>query len=516
MLRRGYLQLLIVLLQFSLPAWGQTTDFLYLTDSSDALTPAEIFRRDDLPWRALHDSTVRSRTYPLYVSFRLGAVAPGTERWITTNNYSDTLALYANPGRKLFSTGTDFWPRQWPVPYDARTLPLPTSGGRYLLRSVTSRGKFESLTVFPLQPTLLEDERAYFDYRRTRYLSEEYWRNGQRIFLLILALIILGGAIAYGVTRQVIYGAYVAYALTFFGYYLFRRWELVDPNQYHLPSFLKYSLEGWWSFLIFLTYTVFVRRFLGKRGLERSSPWVPRILKGMIILSTAGIVICVLALLLPNGILWSNVIASSLRPAVVVIGLYFAFLLARSRDILPRLVAGGITVLVLGMGMIVVNNYLRDRYAIDLQPRGISFLQLGILGELLFYLLAINWRRREIERTLVNQEAHLRELKERQEVLERELRTHKTAYLTISLPGGRVHKWAQTQVQGFMAEGEVSRCLLDGEEPRALPIRLGELTDQLPANFLRVHRSYVVNVDKITRLEKGRPARAYLNGRSEP
>ena len=51
---------------------------------------------------------------------------------------------------------------------------------------------------------------------------------------------------------------------------------------------------------------------------------------------------------------------------------------------------------------------------------------------------------------------------------------------------------------------EYVKIYLDGEKPMTVLLAMKRLEERLPANFMRIHRSYIVNLDKVQELNKNR------------
>lgn len=315
--------------------------------------------------------------------------------------------------------------------------------------------------------------------------------------------------------RLPLYGSYLIYVLSIFLYYLVRRWRLVASTEFLIPNTIYYGFEGFWSFVISLAYAGFVLKFLGDR-IESGSPWIKRLIYFIWYVSAIAILFCLALLILPQGVWWSNVVANVFRVVLILVGVIVAVLLGKSRDLYSLLVAGGILVLVSGLGMILVNEMSKAFFQANLEPDGIGFMQMGILGELTFYLLALLWRQRKITKVNARQAQEIAAIQERTAALENELQEVANPYFSVVLKDGSIRRWARTQVQGFVANGDATRCLLSNGRSELIYLRLGKLEEQLPEFFFRIHRSHIIDVNQVVRLDRGRPSKVYLEGKPEP
>lgn len=491
---------------------GQVDSVRFYIDTANQYDGETILAESDVAWRKLSDTDKFSTFYVNYVTFTVKQSDSKRGRRLVFRKNYDTIQLFAYPGQMIQQTGDGFWAGDLPVINDRKALPFPSEGGQYLLRISNPITSFKRADVSAAVPYLQADSIAYQQFRQQEYLRRLDYNNGQRLFLCLIALIMVTVTITYIYTKEAVYGYYLLYVASIFLYYLLRRWRLIDENGVSLPSPVKYSFEGVWSFVITLAYVQFVVSFLAER-LQKSFSWLVKLFIWAKRLSLIALAMCLILLLLPNGIWWSNTVAHFWRVAFIILGVITIYGLLRSQDSFSRLIAGGIAFLIIGLGLILCNEVLNAFWNVDIEPKRISFLQLGILGELVFYLLALLWRHRELKESYVRERKQTQSLITRTEELEARLLKGANEFISLSSPGGaRTQRWALMQVQGFVSEREVCRVLLADGKEQTVYLRMKEIIKQLPDSFVRVHRSYVVRLDAIESVERGRYTVLYLKG----
>ena len=68
----------------------------------------------------------------------------------------------------------------------------------------------------------------------------------------------------------------------------------------------------------------------------------------------------------------------------------------------------------------------------------------------------------------------------------------------------RVVKLAVSDIRYVEGMSEYVKIYLDNDKPLTVLLAMKRLEDRLPANFMRIHRSYIVNLDKVQELNKNR------------
>lgn len=68
----------------------------------------------------------------------------------------------------------------------------------------------------------------------------------------------------------------------------------------------------------------------------------------------------------------------------------------------------------------------------------------------------------------------------------------------------RMVKVCLSDIRYVEGMSEYVKIYLDGEKPMTVLLAMKRLEERLPANFMRIHRSYIVNLDKVQELNKNR------------
>lgn len=154
--------------------------------------------------------------------------------------------------------------------------------------------------------------------------------------------------------------------------------------------------------------------------------------------------------------------------------------------------------------------WLRENHGINLEPPHLGIFQYAVLAELVIYWLGLLYHWYELRKEALQNKEELDKLREELDLRDRE---QASAQLIITA-NRKQYKWARTQVQGFVADREITTCLLSDGKTVSIPLRLGQVEEQLPTGFMRVQRSYVVNSSHIVRLEEKSKVALYLKNRS--
>ncbi|WP_083926140.1 7TM diverse intracellular signaling domain-containing protein [Neolewinella persica] len=500
---------LIALILFNCLLFSQESFDLWdishvFTDSTNTLSATEILALPGGSFSPPQGGSRRLSTFhPTYLKFDLPAQDTGMRYLILNPQTTDSIVLLQN-GVPIGLTGGDIWIKNRTSPTSRNGFVVPNEADQYLLKLTNYTPNFKSHNTNPIAISLLTSAYAWeasleeIDFQTRIRANNETW------FLSFILIVLILVFISWIILREMTFAYYAMYVTAILVYYLVRRSYLFYNDVFYLPSWLRSSFEFLWIPVILLSYSLFVKAFLETRTSSRN----PRILKTLwlaiyLAIGAFGINLILLPL---AGLFWRGSFSIFTQLCFAPVTAYLVFLLLRNKDRFSRIIAGGMTLLVFGALLILLNNWLKRKYGLDLEPPPFGFFQYAILGELFIYWIGLiyNWYdlRRETERS----QGELKKL--RKEMVLRELNLAQKQ-LIITTPR-KQYKWARTQVQGFTADREITHCLLAGGQTVSIPLRLGQVEEQLPEEFIRVQRSYIVNKELIVRLDTGRKARLHL------
>ncbi|MEL7159639.1 MAG: LytTR family DNA-binding domain-containing protein [Bacteroidota bacterium] len=421
-------------------------------------------------------------------------------------NAPDTVAVLQR-GEVPILAGGSIARRERAFPDCIRCLIIPPAAGEQwlYLRSVFLAHKQDSVSI---RTELVADEAAMYARRRAFRAEKAGYDYSQRNFIYGLGLFLLLGvfvpALVWG---EKIFWAYLWYGLAIFGYYFFRKLESFDISVFYAE--IKYGIEGVWTPLIVLTYVNFLRVFL-----RPVTGWLALLLRSVIGLSGVVIVV-VLVTMLIAGVVAGNHLTNVYRLLMLVLSLPMIVLILWRWDIPSRIATLGLVLLIVGLGLIMVNDYYYRPRGIDLEFGYLSFMQYAVVAELLLYWSGVVYRVRQTNRQRTVQAAEILRLRDEQRLLTDKLQEESTELLTLTT-SRRTYRWPRPQVQGFVAEREVCRVLFVDKEDVTVPLRLKEVLAQLPADFVRIHRSYVVQLSAVEVFERGKQSKVWLRERTKP
>lgn len=503
---RNTLILLILLNSFlfsqeSIDLWSISYS---LSDSTRLLTADDIL---DLPLDDFippHSGPRQiSMHYPTYLLFDLPAANTGQRYLCLSPQTTDSIILLQN-GIPIALSGSNAWIKDRTSPASRNGYILPNDAGSYLLKLTDYTNNFKRHTTKPLSIFLLNSTFAWEAKQKEIASQLRLNGNSEAWFLAFISTVLLLVFLSWIILRENTFGYYVLYVAAILMYYLVRRSYFFSTEVFYLPSWVRIYFEILWIPLIFLSYSLFVKAFLTVRP-ETHTPRVFRVLKLAITLAIGAFITSSISLL-TIGLYWSGRFSTFTQLCFAPVTGYLVFLILHNRDRFSRIIASGMTLLILGALLILLNNWLKAKYGVDLEPPPFGFFQYAILLELLLYWLGLLYSWYDLRQESIGSQRELEKLRRELALREKDM-SQKQLIITTSR---RQYKLVRAQVQGFMADREITYCLLAGGQTVSIPLRLGQIKEQLPKEFLKVQRSYVVNKNLIVRLETGRKARLLL------
>jgi len=383
----------------------------------------------------------------------------------------------------------------WPQQYSDIVVPASDQPVMLCLREVEAGYKQDSIKMKVVSFNSRAEQLLY----RSKALaekSEEYL--GQRIFLGgLFTFIVLGVFIPWLIWRDALISQYLLYALAVFIFYFIRKLTVFEGDLPIPRSGLKYAFQAIWNPVIVYTYIRFIEVFLNP--VEGQLSKFVKIIKGY---AVVGLAITILLLVVADEVAANRFIVY-FRYGVLLLSIPVIFRLLFSKGSLYRIVIAGIIALVLGLGLLQLNDVLKVKYDVDIEPGYISFIQYGVIVELFIYWFGMLYRQGQVNKRATVAVSKIAQMELVEEQLRNRIAENEEEFLTVG-SRQKKYRWARTQVQCFVADREVCRVLLADGSERTVLLRLKEIEAQLPASFIRVHRSYLVRLAAISVFDRGK------------
>lgn len=506
------LSTLITLILFNCVLIGQQSTDLWaisyvLTDSTKVLTLAEVLDLPDGRFQPPRPGPRPfSKRHPTYLRFDLPVNTSTTTRYLFMSNSMDSIILFQRT-MPIARSGGNLHIKDRTIPTSRNGFALPNAAGQYLLKITGYTNSFRDWTSDSITIKILTSS-AEWELEHQLYKEKRQTKRSVIVwFLSITLFVILLVFLSWFVLRDVIFGFYLVYVVTIFLYYLVRRSYLFGTDDFYLTSYFRYAFEAFWIPVIIAAYAFFVNRFLAFHT-EQQNPWLFWTLR-LAIKIAVGVVVTNLILLLFFDLYGVSVFSFYSQFIFALVAIVSVYLLFRNKDRYSRIISAGISLLIFGLLFNSLNGILREKHGINLVPTPIGIFQYAVLGELILYWLGLMYHWHDQRKEASKGQEELLKL---QSTIDRQKREQAEKKLIITTPR-KQYIWARTQVQGFAANGEITNCLLHNQSEVFIPLRLGQVEEQLPAEFLRVQRSYVVNSSHIVRLEEKSKVTLYLKDR---
>lgn len=485
---------------------GNLPQMEVVEDAVGTLKAEDIFR---LPSHSMRAADTLNLNLHLTTWFRLILPPATNPRYLNFSKGIDSLLLFSHRGLEAV-TGKDVTPSVRSERYSTSALRLPPGRDTFVIKGVNYSSNFKFDTSKNFTYLLFPDERSWLNHLQQVRATRSIYASGQRGFLVLLGLVTLLTGLAWAVLHDRAFGRYALYVAAIFFFYLGRRLHTFDFDGIMARDSFRYTFELFWIPVIVITYAYFIHSLL---SLEKE-PQDTRLNNALrwVIWCALGVLVTTLILLLITDLTLTNRFGVFSRLVLIAGTFYVIILILLRPDPLSRIAAGGAGILILGMVLILANDYSKMRYGISFEPSPLSFFQYGVIGELVLYGAGLIYRWRHLKTISVNREHELQELRRRVAKTER---GRGEKWLVVYTPR-RQYQWPRTQVQGFVANRELSNCLLTEDRTMSIPLRLGELEEQLPEEFVRVQRSFIVNLNHVVRFDDGKQPALYLTGRTQP
>ncbi|MEL7163415.1 MAG: LytTR family transcriptional regulator DNA-binding domain-containing protein, partial [Bacteroidota bacterium] len=331
--------------------------------------------------------------------------------------------------------------------------------------------------------------------------------EGQRVFLYWLLFLSLAGVLLpYMITGDIALRDYFVYTLAIFCFYFFRRVEYFSWKEWNLLTQTEYFFEAIWTPVLLITYQRFLYSYLGLKK-EIGKTYLSFSLRLLGSISWLALLTTLIVMFF-YGVTAGCAFARNLLWLYCLLAVPVIILILRRKDTAARVVAGGVFCLILGVALVQLNDFLRSQYSVDIKVGHLSYGQIGVGAELLFYWLGLAYRVYEGRRQYLLRSVEVEQLRGDRESLTHQLADVREVVLTIDTKR-KIYRWARPQVQGFVAEREVCRVLLQDRADVTIPLRLKEVIAQLPEGFVRIHRSYVVLLSAVEVLRRGKQIKVW-------
>lgn len=507
------LRTLITLILFNCVLFGQQSTDLWaigfvFTDSTKALTPAEVLALPNERFEPPHPGArTLNKHYPTYLRFDLPA-GNDSSRYLFLPYTMDSVILFQR-ALPIARTGGNLRIRDRTDPLTRNGFVLPNEAGQYLLKITGFVNSFRDEFSGPVALNILSSTADWERAHQQLVVQEKPKMQILVWFLSITFFVIILVFLSWLILRDVLFGYYLIYVTSVLLYYLIRRSYLFGTNDFYLTGTFRYVFEAIWIPVIIAAYTLFVDRFLASRT-KQQNPRLFTVLHFAIKL-TLGVELIMLILLLFFDSYWVTAFSFFSQFIFAPVTAIIVFLLLWNKDRFSRIISAGITLLIFGYLLNTFNDWLRENHGINLEPPPLGIFQYAVLAELVIYWLGLLYHWYDLRQEATNNRETLLKL---QSTFARQKREQTETKLTITTPR-KQYRWARTQVQGFVASGEITECLLHNEPTVSIPLRLGQVEEQLPAEFLRVQRSYVVNSSHIVRMEAKSKVFLHLKDRND-